>query len=176
MLTELAQYLNFDAGTNWRDSADIDWTLTRYEANADEKLFINETGSDAWRPDCASDALSNMYIAGDFANNHVGMTVVESAVTSGLYAARVLVRRRGVGDPVEIIRPDVAIARDMLYVWLRYAWAPYVCAASAWSTATGWLERAASLGRAASGAARRGSGLRWVTTPAAAKARQRRES
>jgi hypothetical protein len=52
-------------------------------------------------------------------------------VASGLEAARAIVKRRGVGSPVEITEPDAG--NDLLYVWLRYAGAPYALAAKAWS-------------------------------------------
>jgi hypothetical protein len=59
------------------------------------------------------------------------MTVIESAVTTGLEAANVIVERRGVGDPVEIIEPTSM--PSALFAWLRCAWAPYAASASAWS-------------------------------------------
>jgi hypothetical protein len=158
MLAELARYLGFDAGTAWGDSPDIDWGRTRFESNADAQLFVNETGSDAWRPDPSSSHISNIYVAGDFCNNHIGMTTIESAVTSGLQAAQVLVQRRGLGQPVEIVKPDTSILADAFYVWLRYAWAPYVCAASMWSHGSDLLCRRTPTAPAP----RKGSGLRWI--------------
>jgi hypothetical protein len=155
MLSELARYLRFDAGREWGESTEIDWERTRYESNMDAQLFVNETGTDAWRPDASSDGISNMYVAGDFADNHIGMTTIESAVTAGLQAAAAIVERRGLGAPVEIVKPDSSLGWDLLYVWLRYAWAPYVCAASAWSLGSDVL------GRVAATRSRRGSGLRW---------------
>jgi predicted NAD/FAD-dependent oxidoreductase len=160
MLAELARYLGFDAGTAWGDSHDIDWERTRFESNTDAQLFVNETGSDAWRPDPSSSHISNIYAAGDFCNNHIGMTTIESAVTSGLQAAQVLVQRRGLGQPVEIVKPDTSILADALYVWLRYAWAPYVCAASVWSHGSDLLRRRATPAPAKTG---NGSGLRWTS-------------
>jgi hypothetical protein len=87
------------------------------------------------------------------------LTVIESAVTTGLEAARVIVERRGFGRPVEITEPDASLAVGALSVWLRYAWAPSVFAASAWSRGSdhlGWLRR--------------------LLTPDRPPARQRRES
>jgi hypothetical protein len=132
MLRELADYLDFDPGREWRDSPDVDWERTRFESNTDATLFINETGSDIWRPPVACAELANLTFAGDFCANRIGMTVIESAVTTGLEAARVIVERRGRGAPVEIAVPDTGFAP--LYVWLRYAWAPYAVAAKAWSS------------------------------------------
>jgi hypothetical protein len=132
MLVELAEYLEFDPGTAWGESSDIDWERTRYDTNADATLFLNETGTDAWRPGATSAAISNLSFAGDFCRNRIGMTTIESAVTTGLEAAHVIVERRGIGEPVEIVEPDSL--PGPLYVWLRYAWAPYAFAGKAWST------------------------------------------
>jgi hypothetical protein len=157
MLVELAEYLDFDPGTRWGESGDIDWDQTRYESNADTQLFLNETGTDVYRPAAAVPGISNLSLAGDFCANDIGMMTMESAVTTGLEAARVVVERRGVGAPVEIAQPDVGL--EPMYVWLRYAWAPYALAAKAWSTGSDWV-----------------SGLRTLLTPTRPPARQRRES
>ena len=87
ILLELAEYLPFHPGSKWGDSPDIDWEHTRYEPNTDSQLFINQTGTDAWRPDASSSHIFNIYVAGDFCNNNIGMTTIESAVTTGLQAA-----------------------------------------------------------------------------------------
>ena len=71
------------------------------------------------------------------------MTTIESAVTTGLEAARVIVERRGVGAPVEIAEP--ASRPNAFYLWLRYAWAPYAAAAKAWSRGSDSLSRVQSL-------------------------------
>ena len=134
IVRELAEYVDFEPGGAWGKSADINWHLTRYESNADSELFINETGIDAWRPAAAADGLSNLTFAGNFCANRIGMMTVESAVASGLEAAQVIVERRGLGGPVEIIEPSAGF--DPLYVWLRYAYAPYAFAAKAVSKGT----------------------------------------
>lgn len=157
MLVELAEYLDFDPGTKWGKSGDIDWDLTRFDSNADAQLFVNETGTDVWRPAATVHGVSNVYFAGDFCFNRIGMTTIESAVTAGLEAAHALVRRRGFGAPVEIAEPDAGLG--LSYVWLRYAWAPYVAAAKAWSTGSDWAGR-----------------LRHLFTPTRPPARQRRDS
>jgi phytoene dehydrogenase-like protein len=133
MLAELKDYIPFDPGKTWGSSPDIDWADTVYESNADSQLFINQTGTDAWRPQSSSRHISNIYVAGDFCNNDVGMTTIESAVTTGLQAAKVIVERNGVGKPVTIIPPDRNILFDMGYVWLRYALGPTAYAAGLWS-------------------------------------------
>jgi Flavin containing amine oxidoreductase len=157
MLVELAKYLEFDPGARWRESSVIDWDLTRFEPNSDAELFVNETGTDVWRPAASVDSIANVAFAGDFCANRIGMTTIESAVTTGLEAARVIVDRRGIGAPVEIMEPDEGVAAS--YVWLRYAAAPYAAAAWAWSTGSDWASR---LGR--------------LLTPARPPARQRRDS
>src|SRR3954447_12094102 len=136
IVRELADYLEFDPGTGWGDSPDIDWSRTRYESNTDSQLFINETGIDVWRPAAQCAGISNLCFAGNFCQNRIGMMTVESAVASGLEAARAIVKRRG-GEPVDIIEPSAG--NDLLYVWLRYAWAPYAVAAKAWSDGTDLL-------------------------------------
>jgi hypothetical protein len=152
----LADYLDFHPGAAWKESKDIDWGLTRYEPNSDAQLFVNETGTDAWRPRATSDGIANLSFAGDFCANRIGMTTIESAVTTGLEAARAIVERHG-GRPVEIAAPDTGA--NLLYVWLRYAWAPYAYAAKAWSAGSDCVDS-----------------LRELFAPARAPARQRRES
>jgi hypothetical protein len=155
ILLELAEYLPFDPGKQWGDSPDIDWDHTVYQTNADSQLFINQTGTDAWRPDASSSHISNIYVAGDFCNNDVGMTTIESAVTTGLEAAKVIVQRNRHGKPVKIIPPDKSLIADASYVWLSYAWLPYAFAASAWSHLLTFLTH----GRGRSG----GNGLPWLS-------------
>jgi hypothetical protein len=157
MLVELAKYLQFNPGTTWGESSDIDWERTRYESNEDAQLFVNETGVDVWRPQAACEGVSNLTFAGDFCANRIGMMTVESAVASGLEAASVIVERRGIGAPVEITEPETGF--DPLYVWLRYACAPYAAAAKAWSAGSDCVQR-----------------LRRLLTPTRASTGQRRES
>ncbi len=157
MLQELSEFLPFRPGTKWGESPDIDWEHTKYESNADSQLFINQTGTDAWRPHASSSHISNIYLAGDFCNNDVGMTTIESAVTTGLEAAKVIVRRNRYGDPVKIIPPERNLLYDLGYVWLRYAWAPYTAAASLWSHAQSFAKE---------GCRKRGrGGLPWLPSP-----------
>ena len=138
MVIELAKYLDFDPGTEWGESSDIDWERTRNEPNGDAQLFVNETGTQPWRPAAACDGVANLSFAGDFCANRIGMTTIESAVTTGLEAARVVVERRGIGAPVEIAEP--ASGSSALYLWIRYAWAPYAYAAKAWSAGSDHLK------------------------------------
>jgi Flavin containing amine oxidoreductase len=178
MLLELAEYLPFDPGRAWGQSPDIDWNRTVYEPNADSKLFINQTGTDAWRPDPSSEHIGNIYVAGDFCNNDVGMTTIESAVTTGLQAAKVIVERNRYGDPVTIIPPDENVLYDLWYVWARYALGPSAYAAGLWSRATSWLcHGARSAGRKGlpwlAAKAGRSPGLTWVKAPGGGGAQRR---
>lgn len=134
ILTELAEYVDFDPGYTWGESREIDWDLTHYDANADSQLFVNETGIDVWRPPAACEGIANLCFAGNFCRNRIGMMTVESAVASGLEAARVVVERRGLGAPVEVVEPKAD--RDLLCVWLRYAYGPSAYMAKAWSMGT----------------------------------------
>ncbi len=157
ILMELAKFIPFDPGRRWGESPDIDWDHTVYETNADSQLFINQTGTDSWRPNASSSHISNIYVAGDFCNNDVGMTTIESAVTTGLQAAKVIVQRNHYGAPVTIIPPDRSLIADVGYVWLRYAWAPWAAAASLWSHTLSFLKD--PCGR------KRPSGLPWLSAP-----------
>jgi hypothetical protein len=131
MIRELSEYLEFEPGSAWGQSPDIDWKRTRYDPNDDAQLFINQAGSDVWRPSTRYDVLSNVCFAGDFCQNRIGMTTIEAAVTTGLEAANAIVGRRGIGAPVNIRVPSSP--SGPLSVWLRYAWGPYALAAKAWS-------------------------------------------
>jgi hypothetical protein len=140
MLRELAEYLDFEPGSVWGQSPEIDWTRTRYNPNADAQLFVNQAGSDVWRPNARCEELENLCFAGDFCQNRIGMTTIESAVTTGLQAANVIVQRRALGAPIEIRVPRSR--PGVIYAWLRGAWGPYALAAKAWSDSVGALRRA----------------------------------
>ena len=141
MLRELSEYLEFEPGSAWGQSTDIDWKRTRYDANVDAQLFVNQAGTDVWRPNTRYDALSNVCFAGDFCQNRIGMTTIESAVTTGLDAANAVIDRRGIGTPVDVRTPRSP--SQPLYVWLRYAWGPYAWAAKAFSEGRDLIKGAA---------------------------------
>jgi predicted ATPase len=145
LIVDLARYLVFDPGAAWGESADIDWERTRYNTNADAQLFINQTGTDEWRPRVATRSLANLALAGDFCHSHIGMTTVESAVVTGLQAAREVVRRRRWGAPVEVLRPPVSRLADAAAVYLRAAGAPYAGGAMMWSRAGDVVDGARAL-------------------------------
>ena len=139
ILRELSEYIDVDPGAAWGESPEIDWTNTAYFPNIDSQLFVNEIGSDAWRPKVTVQGLANLTLAGDHCENRIGMTTIESAVTTGLEAARAIVERRGHGAPVPILDPNTRLGAD--YVFLRYAWAPYAAAAWTWSSASARAHR-----------------------------------
>jgi hypothetical protein len=161
IVEELAKYLDFEAGASWGDSNDVDWERTRYDPNLDSLLFVNETGSEDWRPAADCEELANVAFAGDFCRGRIGMATIEAGVTSGLEAAGVIVQRRGFGDPVQIAEPSSLPAA--LYLWLLYAWAPYAAAAKAWSMGSDCKSNAPSL-------------LRRLLTPTGPYGAQRRDS
>jgi hypothetical protein len=140
ILREASEYLAFDPGSAWGESAEIDWDHTRYNSNADAKLFINEIGTDAWRPPTECEGIANLCFAGDFCGGKIGMTTIEAAVMGGVEAAAAIVARRGLGEPVDVLAPRRL--PPALYAWLRAAWAPYAAYAKWWST-TDCMARAA---------------------------------
>lgn len=132
MLRELARYLDFDAGGGWGESKAIDWDRTRYNANVDAQLFVNEIGTNSWRPGVHGEELPNLDFVGDFCHSAIGMTTIESAAISGVEAAAEIVARHRIGDPVEVREPKSVPPE--FYAWLRVAWAPYVGGAKTWSS------------------------------------------
>ena len=170
MLVELADYLDFDPGREWGESPDIDWDRTDYNANRDAQLFVNQAGTDVWRPAVSYGGLANLSLAGDFCQNHIGMTTIESAVTTGLQAAQAIVERRGKGKPVDIFEP--ASLPDSYSLWLRYAWAPYALAAKWWSAGGDYSRAIAPYAYSPDTRAR----MRTMLTPSRPPRRQRRES
>ena len=96
------------------------------------------------------------------------MTTVEAAVTTGLEAARAVVTRRAVGAPVEIRVPGSP--PTAFFLGLRYAWAPYACAAEVRSSGSDTIGR---IVRRVSGTQ---PALRYLFTPGSHRAHQRRES
>jgi len=134
MIQTLHDYLPlFDPGAKWGQSADIDWTRTHYESNKSDTLFINQVGSEAWRPHTHYAAVSNLFFAGDLCLNKIDMATVEAAVTSGLNAAIAIQQKDPLGDPIKIAHlptcPETAILAMKLLMapsaygakWLRSA-------------------------------------------------------
>jgi hypothetical protein len=140
MLGELRRFLDFELGPTTveqsRRADDVDYSRTYLQTNVGEELFVNQVGSWALRPK-ATCGIPNLFLAGDFCQTAVDVVTIEGAVVSGLLAAEALRRRRGVGAPIEIIRPDVypTILPAMMAAALR----PAALAAKAVAVADGMI-------------------------------------
>ncbi len=105
---------HFNPGRQWGDeNSDIDWARSHYTANKADTLFVNQVGSEVWRPETHYPAISNLFFAGDLCRNHIDMATVEAAVTSGLNAAAAIHKVEPLGKPIEILHletyPESAI-------------------------------------------------------------------
>jgi hypothetical protein len=131
----LNQYLpQFNPGSHWGDeNSDIDWDRSHYTASKADKLFINQVGSGAWRPQTHYPAIRNLFFAGDLCLNKIDMATVEAAVTSGLNAAIAIQRQEPRGKPIEMRHlptyPEPAI------IAMKMLMAPSAYAAKWWVTA-----------------------------------------
>lgn len=133
---------------------DIDyWHI---QSNLRDELFLNQVGSEQWRPQARTE-IPSLFLAGDYCQTFVDVVTVEGAVVSGLEAARALQEqaradsaRRPRGDeahwrPIEIVRP--AAYPQAALAALKLALAPLTPWAKAWS----WLEERRSGAPAAPG-------------------------
>lgn len=109
ILEDLQRFIPFD-------NADVDFSKTYLQKNDLEPLFINEVGSEAWRPGTITDD-PRVFLAGDYVDNPIGVVSVEAAVVSGLQAVRAIqaaIRRdrpeikatEKLLKPVEILLPE----------------------------------------------------------------------
>ena len=57
--------------------------------------------------------LANLWFAGDFCRNKVGLTTIESAATAGVEVAAGIVARHGIGSAGHGARAAVAAGRDV---------------------------------------------------------------
>jgi hypothetical protein len=109
MLKELHGFLDFKLGPTAVDRRmrddDVDYDRCHVQTNVGEELFVNQVGSWDYRPKATCE-IPNLFLAGDFCQTFVDVVTVEGAVVSGLIAAEALRRRRGVGAPIDIVRPD----------------------------------------------------------------------
>ena len=141
MLKELQRFLDFKLGPTTVDQKlrddDVDYTRCHVQTNAGEELFVNQVGSWDYRPKATCD-IPNLFLAGDFCQTFIDVVTVEGAVVSGLVAAEALRRRRGIGAPINIVRPDSypAFLPAMLAVALR----PAALAAKAVSVADSMVQ------------------------------------
>lgn len=132
IVTDLKTYVPFEG----EDLAS--WHI---ETNAGDKLFVNEIGSDPWRPGPKS-RMPNLFLAGDYCRTFIDVVTVEGAVVSGLQAVRALQEQVAVDlgsetagtkllEPVTIIKPDAYPQWTMLAATAMLA--PYAAAAKIWS-------------------------------------------
>ena len=137
IITDLRRYIPFEY-------TDIDWGRVYLDMNQTDPLFVNEVGSELWRPDAVTE-IPNLFLAGDFCDHPIGIVTVEGAVVSGLQAvcalqARVRVDQRSrvrAGDPllrpIDIVQPDTHPGVNPK--GLKLMLMPYAAAAKAWSRA-----------------------------------------
>jgi len=91
ILEDLHRFITFDDGQ-------VDFTRTYLQMNNGEPLFVNEVGSEPWRPGTCTE-MPNVFLAGDFCTNDIGIVSVEGAVVSGLLAARAVQARLRIDEP-----------------------------------------------------------------------------
>jgi hypothetical protein len=136
MLKELQRFLDFKLDTTTADhesrNDDVDYERCHVQTNVGEELFVNQVGSWDYRPKATCD-IPNLFLAGDFCQTFVDVVTVEGAVVSGLIAAEALRRRRGIGVPIDIVRPESYPA--LLPATLALALRPAAFAAKAVSVA-----------------------------------------
>jgi hypothetical protein len=129
------------------------------ETNAGDELFLNEVGSELWRPR-ARTQIPLLFLAGDYCKTFIDVVTVEGAVVSGLEAARAL-QQQVATDRAGAIRADDPLLRPIDVVepeaypqWALFALttmlAPYAAAAKVWSAALDQY-RAAGRGEAPAG-------------------------
>lgn len=132
ILADLQRYIPFDY-------KDIDFSRTYLQMNAREPLFLNEVGSEVWRPDTRTD-VPNLFLAGDFCANDIEVVCIEGAVVSGLMAARALQEQLRVDRdclsatnelfrPIEILAPKELTRANAEAI--KASMAPYVRTATA---------------------------------------------
>lgn len=109
MLKELQRFLDFKLGFTAVDPRlrddDVDYARCHVQTNVGEELFVNQVGSWDYRPKATCE-IPNLFLAGDFCQTFIDVVTIEGAVVSGLLAAEALRRRREIGAPIDIIRPD----------------------------------------------------------------------
>jgi hypothetical protein len=148
VIEDLARFVDFTPD-------DIDYSRTYLQMNTNEPLFLNEVGSEPWRPGTRTE-IPNLFLAGDFCENEIGVVSVEGAVVSGLLAARAVQARaredshrqdanRPLKDvaplwaddqalaPIEVLRPNTYPGVNTTA--LKLILTPYAVAAKAWARA-----------------------------------------
>jgi hypothetical protein len=133
MLKELHEYLpDFNLGTEWLDrGADIDWNRTFVRIDTEGALFINEAGSETFRPRTTYEEVPNLALAGEYCATPIDATTIEGAVVSGLMAAQAVWERHPLGAPIQIITPPTYPESSLLA--MKYLMAPMAYSARFWS-------------------------------------------
>jgi uncharacterized protein with NAD-binding domain and iron-sulfur cluster len=140
VLKELQRFLDFKfdpapGDRSLRDD-DVDYARCHVQTNVGEELFVNQVGSWDYRPKATCE-IPNLFLAGDFCQTFIDVVTIEGAVVSGLVAAEALRCRRGIGAPIDIVRPDTYPA--FLPAMLAAALRPAALAAKAVSVADSML-------------------------------------
>jgi hypothetical protein len=137
ILSEFKRYVSFDM------DKDIDWGNTFFQPNLDQRLFINQVGSEHWCTQVNYPQVENLYFAGSTTKNPIMIATVEASVYSGLDAARTLVERyRKALDlkPVPVAVPE-GYPTALLLAW-KIMLAPYAAFAKLWVDADAVREAA----------------------------------
>jgi hypothetical protein len=127
----------FEPGARWGDpKSDIDWRKTNFRPNEENLLFINEVGSWTLRPVASyPKELPNVFFAGDFCQTDVDMATIESAVQSGILAAKALQaedgRATGVLHGAAITTTGHVVYSDVSFLAAKLALLPFAYAATA---------------------------------------------
>jgi hypothetical protein len=145
ILEELREYVAFEI-------EDIDWGNTYLQMNDADPLFLNEVGSEQWRP-ATTTVIPNLFIAGDFTNHPINVVTVEGAVMSALQAAQAVQARVAQDypdtasdrklDPIDIVMPRFYPPLNAKA--LKFLFTPYVWGAKAWARANDVARSPASI-------------------------------
>ena len=149
MLQEFAEFFpDFNPGKNWGDTAsDVDWKKSWIRSNRHYQLFLNDTGSWAYRPKTLyEEQLPRFVFAGDCARTDVDMATVEGAIQAGTQAAAAIqaqdaklnqhARR---GAPIELIPHTVYSTTVFRFADLFYL--PFTYMAYAKAAYNQWQDR-----------------------------------
>lgn len=135
IIEDLKRYLDFE-------DQDIDLSRTYLQFNDRDPLFLNEAGTEPWRPATTTE-IPNLFIAGDYCDTEIGIVSVESAVVSGLRAARAVQAQaradRGLlADAPELREIPIVLPETYPIVnadALKLILTPHAIACKAWSRA-----------------------------------------
>jgi predicted NAD/FAD-dependent oxidoreductase len=133
MIQELAGYLPaVKPGRQWGDAeSNIDYSKSFPQNNRSHTLFLNDMNSEQVLLEPSYPDLQSVFFAGDFCNNEVKMATVESAVLSGLHAARA-VQTKAEGKSDITIEPGV-IPSSAEFSAAKLALLPLAYGATAWA-------------------------------------------